>query len=130
MTSELIIHQWRADESRIRGTIESAGSKFVGKYCVCPFCSDPASTTKKKSAGIYRDDQGVWRFKCHKEKCQFCGDVFDVLAKIRGTTVGDELKKLEMQEAGFIPKADPKPVTFTMQAVSYTHLTLPTNREV
>lgn len=60
-------------------------AKMQGNACRCPFHDD-----KHASAGIFTDDQGVWRFKCHG--CMITGDIFDIRARMEGRPLGDVLK--------------------------------------
>lgn len=68
-----------------RPLIAALGVTMKGNACRCPFHKD-----KHPSAGIFRDADGVFRFKCHV--CDWSGDVFDCRAKIEGRSLGDVLK--------------------------------------
>jgi len=79
----------RNSKQCLLGELEMAGAKVKhdGKEIVCPFHED-----RHPSGGIYQDADGVWRYKCHAASCGFCGDVFDVIARVRNCPVGDVLK--------------------------------------
>src|SRR6266536_1049723 len=38
--------------------------KHSNKTANCPFCKH-----KDKSFGVFKDQSGKWRFKCHKDNC-------------------------------------------------------------
>jgi len=80
---------------------EAGGSKFSGNSCCCPFHKD-----SRPSAGIFQKD-GVWRFRCLA--CDAAGDVFDVRARIEGTSLGKQLKKTsrpkKQKRSARIPKS-------------------------
>ena len=76
----------RSDRAALVMALQNAGAtKFRGNACCCPFHEDHTP-----SAGIFNKD-GVWRFKC--QACGEGGDVFDIRAKVAGTTSADELRK-------------------------------------
>ena len=68
----------RRDRSALVAELETAGAKFRGNDCTCPFHND-----KRPSASIY-EKKSVWRFQCHKNGCGISGDVFDVMARNQG----------------------------------------------
>jgi len=76
----------RADHEALIGELEAAGAHFTGNSCRCPFHED-----KHASAGIY-ETGGVWRFKCQVPTCGFCGDIFDVRARVAKRPVEDILR--------------------------------------
>lgn len=69
-----------------RALIDALGATMKGNACRCPFHED-----KHPSAGIFRDTDGVFRFKCHV--CDWSGDVFDCRARITGRPLADVLKE-------------------------------------
>jgi hypothetical protein len=73
------------DRDALVAALQDAGTTLKGSECRCPFCDD-----HKPSAGVYKAPDGAWKYKCHK--CEFCGDVFDVRAKIAGVEVKQILK--------------------------------------
>lgn len=79
-------HIERHSQSPLLQALKLAGADVSKPNAIrCPFHEDDNA-----SAGIYSDDAGVWRFKCHG--CDEGGDVFDIRAKIEGKPVGDVLK--------------------------------------
>lgn len=84
--------QLRQSERSLWQELERAGKiKRRGNTCCCPFHED-----KHPSAGIYQDDEKIWRFKCHG--CGVSGDVFDIRARIEQKTPGDMLKELRGEQ--------------------------------
>ena len=76
----------RADSGVLLDALREAGADVQRPNAIrCPFHDD-----QHPSAGVYRGDDGAWKFKCHG--CGFHGDLFDVRAKARNTTPADELK--------------------------------------
>lgn len=73
----------RADEAALRKELESAGARFKGRNCVCPFHDDhsPSAWIKFK--------MGAWKFHC--AVCEWGGDIFDVRARLNKRTVAEEL---------------------------------------
>jgi KaiC/GvpD/RAD55 family RecA-like ATPase len=69
---------------------------------------------------VYDSDGGVWRFKC--QACGVQGDVFDMRAKINGTTVEDELRKES-------ENATPRRKAVAKIAADYRDTVYPTLRE-
>lgn len=55
----------------------------------CPFHDDANA-----SAGVYEDDEGVWRFKCQAASCGLNLDVYDVIEKTTGETVESQLSSI------------------------------------
>jgi hypothetical protein len=76
----------RQDRTALIQALEAAGAKITGNTVRCPFHDD-----HRPSAGVYRDNSGIWRYKC--QSCGFGGDVFDVRAKIAGSTAGEAIKQ-------------------------------------
>ncbi len=81
---ELTVEQSQERESRTV-LIGALGVAMKGNACRCPFHDD-----KHPSAGIYRDSDGVYRFKCHV--CDWSGDVFDCRARMEGRSLADVLR--------------------------------------
>ena len=66
--------------------------KFVGNRCRCPFHDDSHA-----SAGIYRTEEGFWKFKC--QKCDNPPwDYFDIEAQRTGRKVEDILRDLKRKQ--------------------------------
>jgi len=76
----------RTDRGALEQALRDAGATIRGQEVRCPFHDD-----KHASGSLYRDEGGVWRYKCHA--CGFGGDVFDVLARATGSTLGDVLPR-------------------------------------
>ena len=55
----------------------------------CPFHDDTNA-----SAGVYEDEEGVWRFKCLATSCGLNLDVYDVIEKTTGETVESQLSAI------------------------------------
>ncbi len=81
---DLTVEQTRERESR-RMLIGALGVVMKGNACRCPFHKD-----QHPSAGIFKDSDSVWRFKCHV--CDISGDVFDMRARIEGRALADVLR--------------------------------------
>lgn len=88
MINSLEKETMRRSRENLLNTLTQAGARFRGNYCTCPFHED-----RHPSAGIYEQD-GIWRFKC--QACAVGGDIFDMQAKITGTTPAEQLKKLSV----------------------------------
>jgi AAA domain/CHC2 zinc finger len=86
----------RRQRSALADELARLGVRFAGKNCSCPYHDDA-----HPSAGVYRDSDGVWRFKCHG--CGVSGDVFD----LRARNAGRELKDVLKTEAPEPPKVFP-----------------------
>jgi hypothetical protein len=69
----------RRDQAALLEALRQAGADIQnsGRDFKCPFHADA-----KPSAGIYENEAGEWRFKCHG--CDFSGDVYDVKARLAG----------------------------------------------
>ena len=67
----------RRDRAALVAELESAGAKFKGTSCTCPFHEDT-----HPSAGVFEDDMGTWRFKCQAAKCGARGDYWDIKARV------------------------------------------------
>ncbi len=75
---DLLAGDAKADAGMLRRALEEAGARITDpKSFNCPFHND-----RNPSAGIYRTDSGVYRFKCLA--CDAAGDVFDIVQRIRG----------------------------------------------
>ncbi len=66
----------------------TAGAKIKGSTVQCPFHDD-----RTPSGQIYQGEDGHFRYKCHAAACGFCGDVFDIRAKLTGQPVADVLRE-------------------------------------
>ncbi len=87
----------RFDQGAMLDMLERAGATIRDpKSFRCPFHRD-----RRPSAGIYRDGEGAWRFKCHS--CGVAGDVLDIQARIEGKDLADVIR--EHKPAGDRPKA-------------------------
>jgi 5S rRNA maturation endonuclease (ribonuclease M5) len=91
------IDSTRTNKNALLNEIAMHGGQIKGSAILCPFHED-----NSPSAGVYQDEQGIWRFKCHAASCGFCGDIYDVRAKALGKPV-EEILKAEHQ-----PAAKPK----------------------
>lgn len=98
--------QLRDDRDALEMALVEAGSVRRGTAWRCPFHDD-----RHPSGGIY-ESEGVWRFKCHTPSCDFCGDLFDVLAKHRGKDPAEILREMTAGSA-----APPEPVAKTFPTV-------------
>jgi 5S rRNA maturation endonuclease (ribonuclease M5) len=78
----------RSSRENLERELLEAGSRIKGNSCVCPFHED-----KHPSASLYRGEDGAWRLKCHTPACGFCGDIFDVRARLQGRLVEDVLRE-------------------------------------
>ena len=76
----------RRDEAALVEALEDARCKVRGHSVKCGFHGD-----KRASASIYRDERGIWRFKCHR--CGVAGDVFDIQALVSGRPLAEILKE-------------------------------------
>ena len=101
----------RNSESELREQLTLAGARFKGKAIGCPWCSD-----LHPSGNIYRAEDGVYRYKCHA-KCQFVGDIYDVVAKMTGRPVEDLLKEDNPKATTRAPSAKPVTVYPTIEAI-------------
>jgi hypothetical protein len=88
----------RMDREALISELLETGAELKGAMIRCPFHED-----KSPSGGVYEDEGGVWRFKCHAASCGFCGDVYDVRARRTGQTPADVLKS--QHEASRKPSA-------------------------
>lgn len=98
----------RHDAEALLDVLQKAGKPFRitrrGQSRIdmtCPFHED-----KHASAGIFSDEDGVYRFKCHG--CGVSGDIWDIRAMLENRTVKDVLK--EVREQDRTPPKPPKPV--------------------
>lgn len=81
-----------------------AGATKPGKSMICPFHED-----KTPSGGLYQDEHGIWRFKCHAASCNFLGDVFDIKARAMNTPVENLLREASgNDERRIVRKAPPE----------------------
>lgn len=83
-------HDLRGDRHAMAQALHEAGAEVTsGRNIRCPFHDD-----KSASGDLYRDQNGAWKYKCHTATCGVFGDVFDILARARGTSPDVELKRL------------------------------------
>lgn len=94
--------------------LRAAGASFKGNACRCPFCPD-----EHPSAGIYRGEDGVWRFKCHK--CGMNEDIIGVRAARERTSSADIIRDQRREQDP--PRPAPK-VYPTLDALKATFGTL------
>lgn len=95
----------KADADALRRELESAGVKFRGNNCRCPFHDD-----QHASAGIFLHD-GHWLFKC--QTCNVTGSIIDVRARLNKRTPAEELRA--MNDAATPPpmkKLEPPPQVY------------------
>ena len=82
----------RSDRDALLDALAQAGADVSRPSAIrCPFHDD-----QHPSAGLYERD-GVFRFKC--QSCGAGGDVFDIRAKVNGTSEADELRKARAHDA-------------------------------
>lgn len=80
--------------------LQGAGAKIKGSQIHCPFHDD-----RTPSGQIYPGEDNHWRFKCHAANCGFCGDIFDVRAKVTGRPLDQILKEANLNNR---PSKPPK----------------------
>lgn len=101
----------RARRSRDEIVIElrAAGAEHIGSSMRCPYHDDT-----RDSGGIYQDEGGVWRYKCHVPGC-FGGDVFDIRARRNNTTPSAEMKAESKREEEKMAPAKNTPTYQTVE---------------
>lgn len=77
----------RQDRGALVALLVEAGAAVRGAAVRCPFHEDRTS-----SGHLKQGEDGAWRFKCHAAGCAVSGDIFDLRAKLNGSTPGAELK--------------------------------------
>lgn len=78
----------RHDLATLLDALRDAGATITNpKVIRCPFHDD-----QHASGSTYGGDDGVYRYKCHVPTCNAGGDVYDIRARVRGTTPTDELR--------------------------------------
>jgi len=77
----------RYDRGALIAELKQAGAEIKGPTIKCPFHDD-----RTPSGSIYQGKDNVWRFKCHAACCNFCGDIYDIRAKVTGQPLKDVLK--------------------------------------
>lgn len=96
----------RFDRDALAAELELAGAVVRGTGVKCPFHED-----KSASGSLYRDEGGVWRFKCHAGSCGFGGDVHDVRAKRTGIAPGhgpgDDMRPRPVRSSAGVEKSSP-----------------------
>ncbi|MBN1126943.1 MAG: AAA family ATPase [Sedimentisphaerales bacterium] len=81
----------RLSRQELLNELEMHGAQIRSNGAIqCPFHDD-----RNPSAGVYRGDDGVWRFKCHG--CGFGGDIFDVRARALNKPLGEVLPKRDQK---------------------------------
>ncbi len=95
-----------------------AGAKFKGNSCNCPYHND-----KKPSAGIFQNNKGQWRFKCHG--CGVSGSVLDIKARNEGKPVSEILKGVRNNSG----VKQSKPVTKIFKTIDELKAVCPGNVE-
>lgn len=90
----------RTDRQALLAELELAGAviKNGGREIRCPFHDD-----QHASGGVFQDDAGVWRYKCHGGSCGFSGDLFDIRAKAQGRPLAEVLKENRPARQGKAP---------------------------
>lgn len=86
---ELILRELQAAECQVRG------DKGDVLELTCGYHGD-----RTPSAQLRRDDQGVWRYRCHTSSCGFSGDVLEVIARNHNTDRVGAIKHL--REIGYL----------------------------
>jgi len=76
----------RQDRHALIRELETAGARVVAGGMLCPFHDD-----RRPSAGVYRGQDGVWRFKC--QACGVCEDIFGVRAKAQSRPLATILRE-------------------------------------
>jgi 5S rRNA maturation endonuclease (ribonuclease M5) len=101
----------RTDRDALIHALETAGAVIRGTTVKCPFHDDSSP-----SGSIWRDDAGVWRFKCHG--CDWGGDVYDVEAKAAGKSTEHYLRDLRQVDTPKAPAKRPErqPSVLAIQA--------------
>jgi KaiC/GvpD/RAD55 family RecA-like ATPase len=85
--------QIRSSKAELLAALRDAGADVSRPNAMkCPFHED-----HRPSAGVYQDDEGVWRFKCQATCCGVCFDVFDVRERTTGETVESQLSALRKE---------------------------------
>lgn len=92
----------RTDKGALLDALQQAGADVHGDSVRCPFHDDT-----NPSGGVYADDSGIWRFKCHGASCGFCGDVYDVQARAQGRDVKDVLRDQHHEARGHAEQKRP-----------------------
>jgi hypothetical protein len=95
----------RQDREAVIRELEAAGATVRGNAIRCPFHDD-----QHPSGGVYRDGEGIWRFKCHG--CGWHGDVFDVKVEATGRPLDEVLREANgeagrWRDSGKAPKVYP-----------------------
>lgn len=93
----------RREKWRVVQELNDLGAKFTsGVVCKCPFHDDTHA-----SAGIYADDEGVWRFKC-----QVCDnapmDLIDLQSLNTGRTTKEIVREMNPQTETTSQPTQPK----------------------
>lgn len=94
----------RMDRNALIGVLKEAGCVFThqSNACRCAFHDD-----RRASAGIYQDDNGVWRYKCQVPTCGVSGDVFDIRARVSSRQLRDVLPRADEGAAPRVIQAYP-----------------------
>ena len=78
----------RQDRAALVTELQAAGAVVKGNAVRCPFHGD-----RHASAGIFQDEEGVWRFRCNAASCGAAGDVYDIRSRVAGRALADVLKE-------------------------------------
>ena len=100
-----IIEIRKRDRAALVTQLELAGAKFRGNACNCPYHVD-----KHPSAGVFKDNDDNWRFKC--QSCGVTGDVWDIIAKNEGKDVSEVIRTARSESQAKYSKPEGKPKVF------------------
>lgn len=105
----------RLDRDALVEAVKQAGGVFKrANSIVCPFHTDHSP-----SAGLYRGEDGVWRFKCLG--CGVCEDIIGVRVLASNRKVGDVLRDIDPQPIA----TDPLPMVYqTLDALKGAYRSL------
>ena len=78
------------DRNALVKVLVDAGAKILGDKVNCPFHSDTNA-----SGGVFQDDGGAWRFKCHA--CAVSGDVIDIVQEVYGDSFKQACTRLGVE---------------------------------
>ena len=79
------------DKDALVEILELAGALVDGDQCTCPFHQD-----RNPSAGIFRDRDGHWRFRCFV--CDITYDYYDIIAQREGLDISEPLRMQPQEE--------------------------------
>lgn len=85
-------HYDRTIQEPLLRELRNAGANISKPTSIrCPFHDD-----RTASSGVWKDDNGIWRFKC--QACGVGGDVFDVMSLSTGKSIKQILKENGMSK--------------------------------